>query len=470
MNCPFHCLISGSRQRSYRELPLRLFELGTVYRYEKSGVVARADAGPRLHAGRQPHLLHQGADARRDRHALLDFVLDLLRDFGFDDFHLNLSTKTREKSVGTDEEWDEATEALRTRGRVAWTSSSCSTRAAAPSTGPRSVQTSATPSAARGSCRRSSSTSSRPQRFDLEYVGADNDRHRADHDPPGPVRVDRALLRRAASSTTPAPSRRGWRRCRSGCCRCATTTRPTPAASSTGCRAEGFRADVVEANEQLGKRIRAGQAREAPVRAGGRRRRRRARHRRREPPRRRGRARRPRRRLRRPPGRRRRRPPLTWPTAPDRRRPVTTGSTTCGPAGAARYIERSPPTRSAVRPEPAGAGLAVRADPRGCPTTRRYIVHRGPAVLRAAQRLPLHQRPPAGAAQPGGGRARRPRRRRATPSCGAWCATRWRRIGAAYRCDGVNVGHQPRAGPPVPACPTTCTSTSCPGGTATPTS
>jgi threonyl-tRNA synthetase len=112
MNCPFHNLIYRSRGRSYRELPLRLFEFGSVYRYEKSGVIhgltrARGFTQDDAHIYCTPEQL-QG-----EIRSLLGFVLDLLRDFGLDDFYLELSTRNEEKYVGTDEQWQEATEALR---------------------------------------------------------------------------------------------------------------------------------------------------------------------------------------------------------------------------------------------------------------------------------------------------------------------------------------------------------------------
>lgn len=112
MNCPFHNLIFAARGRSYRELPLRLFEFGTVYRYEKSGVVhgltrARGFTQDDAHIYCTPEQLHG------EIVSLLTFVLDLLRDYGLDDFYLELSTRNPEKSVGTDEQWEEATEALR---------------------------------------------------------------------------------------------------------------------------------------------------------------------------------------------------------------------------------------------------------------------------------------------------------------------------------------------------------------------
>ena len=112
MNCPMHNLIFAARGRSYRELPLRLFEFGTVYRYEKSGVVhgltrARGFTQDDAH-------IYTTRDQMRDELAsLLSFVLDLLRDYGLDDFYLELSTRDPEKSVGDDQTWAEATETLR---------------------------------------------------------------------------------------------------------------------------------------------------------------------------------------------------------------------------------------------------------------------------------------------------------------------------------------------------------------------
>ncbi len=106
MNCPMHNLIYRSRGPVYRELPLRLFEFGTVYRYEKSGVVHGLTRVRGLHPGRRAHLLHPRADARRDHQSLLRFVLDLLRDYGLDDFYLELSTRDPEKSIGSDEDWE----------------------------------------------------------------------------------------------------------------------------------------------------------------------------------------------------------------------------------------------------------------------------------------------------------------------------------------------------------------------------
>ncbi len=112
MNCPFHILIFRSRQRSYRELPLRLFEFGTVYRYEKSGVIHGLTRVRGLTMD-DAHIFCTKARLAEELRSLLTFVLDLLREYGLSDFYLELSTKPPDKAVGTDEEWAEATETLR---------------------------------------------------------------------------------------------------------------------------------------------------------------------------------------------------------------------------------------------------------------------------------------------------------------------------------------------------------------------
>ncbi|GLV50518.1 threonine--tRNA ligase [Thermobispora bispora] len=112
MNCPMHNLIFRARGRSYRELPLRLFEFGTVYRYEKSGVVHGLTRVRGLTQD-DAHIYCTQEQMRDELRSLLRFVLDLLRDFGLNDFYLELSTKDPEKYVGSDEVWEEATRTLR---------------------------------------------------------------------------------------------------------------------------------------------------------------------------------------------------------------------------------------------------------------------------------------------------------------------------------------------------------------------
>jgi len=112
MNCPMHHLIYRSRGRSYRELPLRLFEFGTVYRYEKSGVV-HGLTRVRGMTQDDAHIYCTREQMRDELASLLRFVLELLGDYGLDDFYLELSTKDPQKYVGSDELWEEATETLR---------------------------------------------------------------------------------------------------------------------------------------------------------------------------------------------------------------------------------------------------------------------------------------------------------------------------------------------------------------------
>jgi threonyl-tRNA synthetase len=111
MNCPMHNLIFDARGRSYRELPMRLFEFGTVYRYEKSGVV-QGITRARGFTQDDAHIYCTREQMTEELDSLLTFVLDLLRDYGLDDFYLELSTRDPKKSVGTDEAWEEATRTL----------------------------------------------------------------------------------------------------------------------------------------------------------------------------------------------------------------------------------------------------------------------------------------------------------------------------------------------------------------------
>lgn len=112
MNCPFHNLIYKSSSRSYRELPLRLFEFGTVYRYEKSGVIHGLTRA-RGFTQDDAHIYCTRDQMMGELDSLLTFVLNLLRDYGLSDFYLELSTRNPAKSVGSDGAWLEATDALR---------------------------------------------------------------------------------------------------------------------------------------------------------------------------------------------------------------------------------------------------------------------------------------------------------------------------------------------------------------------
>ena len=112
MNCPMHCLIYRDRQRSYRELPLRLFELGTVYRYERAGTL-HGLLRIRGFTQDDSHIFCTEEQMADEIASLLDFVLSVLRRFGFSDFDFMLSTRNPDKSVGSDEIWQKSTDALR---------------------------------------------------------------------------------------------------------------------------------------------------------------------------------------------------------------------------------------------------------------------------------------------------------------------------------------------------------------------
>src|SRR5437764_14725256 len=113
MNCPMHNLIFRSRGRCYRELPLRLFEFGTVYRYEKSGVVHGLTRVRGLTMD-DSHIYCTQEQMPGELRSLLKFVLDLLADYGLSDFYLELSTRgDSDKFIGEQWEWEEATETSR---------------------------------------------------------------------------------------------------------------------------------------------------------------------------------------------------------------------------------------------------------------------------------------------------------------------------------------------------------------------
>ena len=185
MNCPFHTLIFKARQRSYRELPLRLFEFGSVYRYEKSGVV-HGFTRVRGMTMDDAHIFCTREQMADELKSLLNFVLDLLRDYGLSEFHLELSTRPPGKAVGTDEEWEEATATLAKVADSAGLQLTLDEGGGA-FYGPKiSVQ-------ARDAIGRTHQLSTiqldfqTPQRFDASYIGADNARHQ-------PIMIHRALF------------------------------------------------------------------------------------------------------------------------------------------------------------------------------------------------------------------------------------------------------------------------------------
>ncbi|MEZ0366192.1 threonine--tRNA ligase [Mycobacterium sp. pUA109] len=185
MNCPMHHLIFRSRGRSYRELPLRLFEFGSVYRYERSGVV-HGLTRVRGMTQDDAHIYTTREQLRDELASLLRFVLDLLADYGLEEFYLELSTKDPDKYVGSDEVWEEATDTLRQVAEASGLQLVPDPGGAA-FYGPKiSVQV-------RDALGRSWQMSTiqldfnMPDRFDLEYTAADGSRQR-------PVLIHRALF------------------------------------------------------------------------------------------------------------------------------------------------------------------------------------------------------------------------------------------------------------------------------------
>ncbi len=253
MNCPFHILIFRSRMRSYRELPLRMFEFGSVYRYEKSGVV-HGLTRVRGMTQDDAHIFCAKEQMADELVSLLDFVLALLGDYGLTDFYLELSTKPPGKGVGTDEEWEEATEALR-RAAATKDLELVLDEGGGAFYGPKiSVQ-------ARDAIGRTWQMSTIqvdfqvPQRFGLEFVGADNERH-------APIMIHRALfgsierffgvLVEHYAGAFPA-----WLSPEQVRVLPVRSDHHAYAARVTDrLHADGFRASLVEADEPLGARIR----------------------------------------------------------------------------------------------------------------------------------------------------------------------------------------------------------------------
>jgi threonyl-tRNA synthetase len=261
MNCPFHILIYRSRMRSYRELPVRMFEFGSVYRYEKSGVV-HGLTRVRGMTQDDAHIFTTKDQMGAELGSILDFVLGLLSDYGLDDFYLELSTRPPEKSVGSDEDWEEATAALQ-RVAEAKDLELVMDPGGGAFYGPKiSVQ-------ARDAIGRTWQMSTiqvdfqLPQRFGLEYVGSDGERH-------VPIMIHRALFGSierffavllehyaGAFPTWLAPVQ----------------VRVLPVAEAHAdyadevchtLRSHGLRVDVVDANESLGNRIRRAKGEKLP--------------------------------------------------------------------------------------------------------------------------------------------------------------------------------------------------------------
>jgi threonyl-tRNA synthetase len=261
MNCPMHCLIFRGRQRSYRELPLRLFELGTVYRYERAGTLHGL---MRIRGFTQDdsHIYCTREQLQAEIISLLDFIVSVLRAFGFDDFSFHLSTKDPDKYVGSDDIWAEATSALEAALLTHGLEYSVKEGDAA-FYGPKiDIHV-------RDAIGRTWQLSTiqcdfnLPERFDLEYVSNDGSRQR-------PIMLHRALFGSierffgvlvehyaGAFPTWLAPLQ----------------VRILPVAENHEAYAEsvraelaarGMRVDVVEASDQLGKRIRTAKMEKIP--------------------------------------------------------------------------------------------------------------------------------------------------------------------------------------------------------------
>ena len=253
MNCPMHCLIYRGRQRSYRELPLRLFELGTVYRYERAGTL-HGLLRIRGFTQDDSHIFCTEDQMADEITSLLDFVMSVLRRFGFEDFEFNLSTRDPNKSVGSDDIWEKATSALREgldRHGVVYKVK----EGDAAFYGPKIDIDVRDAIGRKWQLSTIQCDFNLPERFNLEYVGADSGRHQ-------PIMLHRALFGSVerffgvllehyagALPTWLAPVQ----------------VRILPVASAheeyaAELRSQfanvGLRVDVVHADDQLGKRIR----------------------------------------------------------------------------------------------------------------------------------------------------------------------------------------------------------------------
>ena len=185
MNCPMHCLIYRGRQRSYRELPLRLFELGTVYRYERAGTL-HGLLRIRGFTQDDSHIFCTEEQMADEITSLLDFVMSVLRRFGFEDFEFNLSTRDPNKSVGSDNIWEKATAALREgldRHGVVYKIK----EGDAAFYGPKIDIDVRDAIGRKWQLSTIQCDFNLPERFNLEYVGADSGRHQ-------PIMLHRALF------------------------------------------------------------------------------------------------------------------------------------------------------------------------------------------------------------------------------------------------------------------------------------
>ncbi len=261
MNCPMHCLIFRSRQRSYRELPLRLFELGTVYRYERAGTLHGL---MRIRGFTQDdsHIYCTEDQLQDEIISLLDFIMSVLRAFGFNEFTANLSTKDPNKYVGSDSIWEKATEAL--RGALDTYGLEYKIKEGdAAFYGPKIDIDVRDAIGRKWQLSTIQCDFNLPDRFELEYVGSDNARHR-------PIMVHRALfgsverffgvLVEHFAGAFPA-----WLAPVQVKVLAVAQAHEEYAASIVQhLSAQGFRAEAVIADDQLGKRIRNAKVEKVP--------------------------------------------------------------------------------------------------------------------------------------------------------------------------------------------------------------
>ena len=261
MNCPFHVLIYRSSQRSYRDLPLRLFELGAVYRYELSGAV-HGLLRSRGFTQDDSHIFATPEQVPTELASLLDFVLSVLRAFGFDDFQAKLSTRPARKAVGPEEMWDLATEGLRAALESAGLDY-VTDHGGGAFYGPK-IDVDVTDAIGRAWQLSTLQVDfNLPERFDIHYTAADGQRHR-------PVMIHRALFGSVerffgvllehyagAFPTWLAPVQ----------------ARVLPVAADHApyanqvadvLRAEGLRAEVAPSDEPLGRRVRGAKLEKIP--------------------------------------------------------------------------------------------------------------------------------------------------------------------------------------------------------------
>ena len=261
MNCPFHVMIYRSSQRSYRDLPLRLFELGAVYRYELSGAV-HGLLRSRGFTQDDSHIFATPEQVPTELASLLDFVLSVLRAFGFDDFQAKLSTRPASKAVGPEEMWDLATEGLRAALESAGLDY-VTDHGGGAFYGPK-IDVDVTDAIGRAWQLSTLQVDfNLPERFDIHYTAADGQRHR-------PVMIHRALFGSVerffgvllehyagAFPTWLAPVQ----------------ARVLPVAADHApyanqvadvLRAEGLRAEVAASDEPLGRRVRGARLEKIP--------------------------------------------------------------------------------------------------------------------------------------------------------------------------------------------------------------